>query len=225
MAEGVAHCRACNSIHRLADLIDQGPVEPTSFEPSPALSGVKVQETVTGEVIRVTARKLRSAILATIFSVFWCGLTSIFVIFAATALLGLPPGSSMQDAATGEPISADAAQGVLLFMIPFVLIGIGASLSTLYLWFGSVSVVLRNGQGVVKRGIGPLTWNKRFDPAAVESFSVVSTSLQFGSSNQTNYERVYAIKAETAGGGFRFGHTLSEERKYWLAGELRRRLC
>ena len=81
---------------------------------------------------------------------------------------------------------------------------------------GRVEVRVRQSEGSVRTGVGPLSWRKRFDAAGVKRVSVGLSSWETNGKKQQLIE----IEAES-GRKVRFGSLLREDRLAWLTASLR----
>jgi len=104
-----------------------------------------------------------------------------------------------------------------VFLTPFITIGlvmIGALLITV---MGRVEVRLRDEDGVVFLGCGPIGWRRRFNASDVRSISIGETTWR-----QNNQSKPVIVI--DCGRKLRFGATLPEDRRAWMAAALRKLL-
>lgn len=144
----VAFCRACETPTAISSLVSQvagsaafgampAPVVADLASPPP---GAWYRDD--GTTVRVGAT-LRSggAWFFLIFGSVWLFITTVVI---GGALLSSGPGNSFP----------------FLFMIPFLLVGLGTETFGVVLLVGAAEVTLRGGEGLVRVGAGPLSWTR-----------------------------------------------------------------
>lgn len=227
MGEGVGLCRGCNGLWRLGEL---------AREPEEALSdqAAKLQGTPGGcsirddgqeTVIRATCRGPMGCFFLA-FATFWNSITMVFVTIAGGALythvIGPLPGwfptfgsSGSKKGMSPQSMSLGAAIGLCVFLIPFVAVGLGTMIAALMGLLGRTEVRLREGRGRAFTGIGPIGWGRSFDATLVRQVRVLK------SRSETNGREGRHIVIE-ADQRVELGGMLSEPRRRWMAGVLRK---
>lgn len=104
---------------------------------------------------------------------------------------------------------------ILLFMIPFVLVGIGTGTAAILGIFGRNEITLRPHGGTVFTGVGPIGYRRRFDPSRVRSVRITNS----GSSTNGRPNKHIKLEADL---DITFGVLLNPGRMRWLAGALRK---
>lgn len=214
----IAHCPSCNQIHRLSELVNPDAARDSEILLDTAPRGTTIRDEGSETIIEASLRSMGQTAFFCFFSGFWNLITSVFVTLAVTRLLNLPPGNTVTEEGTNEPMSVGMAWFMLLFMTPFILVGIttaGIALTTL---FGNIRVRFSALDASVATGVGPLRWTRRFDPASVDSIRETTSKFQ---TNERSHQQITL----TAGSKkISFGAMLSDSRRNWLAAVLRQRL-
>lgn len=218
ISEGVALCGACGQLSRLAEVAaHKRPTQELLEDPPP---GCRVTEWGHRTTLTATLRSAGGMLGALAAALFWNGITSVFVAAAARGwyehLVGPAP-----DWFPAPPMDDLNSLGALLFMTlfltPFVLVGVGMVVAVLLCAVGRVEVQLGGHRGVVRSGVGPVTWNQRFDPERVREVSIGWTRWQQNDQSQ----ELIVIHADRR---VKFGSMLTEERRDWLRAALLDRL-
>lgn len=235
VSEGVALCRRCGLLSRLADLAASGGERPSGSSKDQAEArkaaalaqgepprGCAIRDFGDRVVLRASARSLAGAAGLAFFAIFWNGIVSIFLAIMIASFLhhagvALPAwfptpfgsGSGNQNMPLGMTIF------MALFLTPFVLVGvtvIGALLVTIA---GRVEVRLRGPDGVVFTGVGPFGWRRRFDADSVEAVLLTDADVE------ENGKKKRAIAIETSKKTIKFASLLPDQRRLWLGGVLK----
>jgi hypothetical protein len=223
VANDVAYCRACNVSHQLSALT-QGTELATTVDLNQPPAGAWYTNDGTGSVIGATHRSLGTAIGALAFGLFWNGIVSVFVLVALAGTLRhlgitLPhwfPAPNMN----GSPMSVGMTIFLWIFLTPFIVIGlvmIGVFVSCLA---GRTEVRIRNAEGVVFAGIGSLGYRRRFDASAVKDVRI--DDKQWRDSDGGRQHKTYIIIETRECKLVKFGSMLTEERRKFLAGAVRK---
>jgi hypothetical protein len=211
----IAHCKACNTIHKLSELtVELEFTEALADGPPP---GARSRETIDGWEVACSMRSIPGAIGLGFATIFWNSIVSVFLVIVISRLLNLPPGSQMKEEGTGQPMSIAMAWFMMLFLTPFILVGAGLICGFLCMVLGRTVVRKSVDRGSVWIGIGFLGWSRRFDPSWVTSVTV--EHKPGGSESKPTDSIVIHWKHK-----LKFGSSLSDERRTWMAAELRRRL-
>jgi len=217
VANDLAHCAACNVVHKLSDLIGNDVTLDDDILRDDPPTGVSIRHAPGGRVISAPLGSIGAALGMTAVTAFWNGITWFFV---GTALVSRSGGQGGGNAAAGG-----MDWFVLLFMVPFVLIGLATAVSALSMWFGRIGIVF-NGDGVaIRSGIGPFKTTKRFAASQVKSVRIEEVERTHrGRHGRVRTRTVRRIRIETVSDSHRFGSTLSEKRRRWLVAALRTEL-
>jgi hypothetical protein len=225
VANDVAYCRECNLSHKLSALTSGAELELNLDLRSPP-KGVWVRSGGLDTVIGATHRSLGAAIAMLCFGLFWNGIVSVFVLLAVSATLhhldiAVPewfPAPKMN----GGDMGVGMTIFLWIFLTPFIAIGlffIGSFLSCL---LGRTEVRLRASQGAVFTGIGTFGYTRRFNTTQVNEVRIDDRQWRDSDGDR---RRNVAIIIETSGGKpIKFGSMLSDERRQFVAGALRRLL-
>ncbi len=214
-----ALCRACGTMHTYASLVHgvETPLAPLETTEPP--SGASFRDLGDRYIACATTRSAALAGFMLFFTAFWNSITWVFVAIAITGLLGalnvsLPPWWP------APPMSGPSGMGLgmsifmLLFMTPFVLIGLLTLALALMGIAGRCEVEIRGAEGRVRTGVGPLRWTRRFDAGAVRSVSIERA----GSTTNGKPDRHIVLEGERS---VSFGTMLTPVRRRWMAAMLR----
>jgi hypothetical protein len=226
IGQGVALCRSCGTLSRLADVVDQSAGGQVSITSPP--SGCDYEDQIGGGVIISAAhRAIGSALGVLVFCLFWNGIVSIFVLFAIagvyTHFFGpLPawfpvPRGSGHKGGPGPDMPWGTTLFLCIFLIPFVTIGLAYIFIFLTLLLGRVKVIVEGDDGRIRTGFGPFKWTRRFDASAVTRVTAGQTKYMVN--NQTR--PLIILEADRT---IKFGSMLPNERREWMLGALRMRL-
>lgn len=218
ITEGVALCRGCGVLTKLADLAEQGiPSESTLTDPP---DGCEAREGVDGLELRISHRSLGAAAGLLFFCVFWNGIVSVFVLIAFAGLYTnlFGPLPAWFPAPTTNQSSGSMSLGMSLFLCvfltPFVLVGLTVFVSLLFALAGSTVVSIGAAGGRISSGVGPLRWTRRFEPASVERVVIGLSKYE------VNGNKKPLIELRTNAKPIRFGSGLDEEKLKWLCAAL-----
>lgn len=179
--------------------------------------------------VGATMRSVGGALALLAFSLFWNGIVSVFVSLAIAGTiqqLGFTvpawfPSPTMKGSGIHNGImSLGMVVFMWIFLTPFIVIGcamIGGFLSCL---FGRVEVTVRDAAGTVFTGIGAIGFRQRFDASAVTGVRIVEKVSVDSESGRTKSTRI-VIDADRP---VKFGSTMKDERRWFIAGALRKAL-
>lgn len=191
MAADMALCRACNKVSRFSELVqEKRDEEILDFVPR----RMNVAKTLKG--LEVTYRKRKGeGFFLLLFTVFWNAVTG-FALF-----------SEMREM-TYESLP------VLLFLIPFVLIGVGTFAGALYALFGRMTLTLTPGRGELFRGVGKLGRRQHFLLAKDSHISIEASNME---RNDKTLDKI--VVQQPGGKPFEFGTGIAEAeaREYVVA--------
>lgn len=221
----VAYCRTCNLAQKLSDLV-HGSDLVTDLDVHRPPAGAWYSDDGRGTIIGATHRSLGTALGALAIALFWNGIVSIFVLLAIASTLShlhfpLPdwfPAPKMN----GGPMSVGMTIFLWIFLTPFILIGlamIGAFLSGIG---GRTEVTINRLQSSVFTGIGSLGYRRKFDPSTVKDVRV--DEKQWRDSDGDRQRRTAIVVETKAGKRMKLGTMLTDERRKFVAGALRKAL-
>ncbi len=194
--------------------------------------GVWRRATLRGVEIGATIRHLPTAAFFLVFALIWNGVTWFMLYAVLTQLLlpaaGGPAGGPVGGQGGGQ--SGNQVGGVvfgivmLVFLTPFVLIGLGAAGAIALSLFGSLRVFVEPSEVRVSIGVGPVRRTRRFDPARAVGIGEGESDVEVDNRARTD------IVVDLVGGGggngesgseFRFGASLRGPRRVWVREALR----
>lgn len=232
--QGAALCRNCGAVTPLIELANaasagSGSATPASPTPifimgehhsdppavDPPPSGCTLETGPMGQIIlAASARSLPMALFMGFFSLIWNGVVSVFLVVTSASLLhhsGLAP-ASMQGSLPELPLAMAIA--MIVFLIPFVLIGIFVLGLCFMALGGRVQVTIDKDAGEIFTGVGPLGWRQRFNAIAVTSVRL------YHAAPARNGQNSHAVEINGAR-RIRFGSMLSAQRAAWLCAATR----
>lgn len=218
----IAFCRACNLAHKLSSIAHGSGIDPTvDVEKPPA--GTWKRSTGMGTLIGASHRSIAGAIGTFFFAAFWNGIVSIFVALAVASTLSLlgvrPPNWLPAPMSKGSPIGVGFTVFLWLFLTPFILIGlamIGAFFSCLA---GKTEVRIRDWQGEIFTGVGPIGRTRKFKTEAVKDIRIEDKDWR---DNDGDRRRNTNIVIEmTEGKPIKFASSLPDDRRQFLAAAMR----
>jgi len=151
--------------------------------------------------------------------VFWNGIVAVFMFIAygsLLAMLGIIPKGSLP-LVNGVPPTWGMTIFLLLFLIPFELVGLVLLLAFLHAVFGRVRVKIAGDEGTVFSGIGPFGIRRRFRLADVRRIRERTKTVR-GSDGDSHKKTEIEIEGDTT---LRFGSGLPDKRRRWLCATLR----
>ncbi|MFA6045765.1 MAG: hypothetical protein WC718_12345 [Phycisphaerales bacterium] len=220
MAEGVAMCRGCNVLVRLADILkagdDQALRDAAKGEPP---DGAFASDDGAEMVVSASCRSVGGALGLLAVSLFWNGIVSVFVFFAIAGTVqqvfgNVPSWLSMPG--NQPPMTLGMVVFLWLFLTPFILIG-GAMMAGFFmcLW-GRVEVRLRGDEGTIFSGIGPVGRTKRFNAGGVKHVAIENKQWRDSDGDRHSKTQI-VLEAEEP---LRFGSMLPDNRRRFMAGML-----
>ena len=235
LSEGVALCPSCGSLTRLSDLVGAnqndnsrlgrtisdgsviGNVAGCDWRDMP--SGCKVSGYHSDATLTASARSWGGAMGMLFFTLFWNGITSIFVVIMLAGFykhMGgtIPAWAKDSPLDVGNDMSLGMCFFLLLFLTPFMLVGAITFIIMLVTLLGDVKVRVRGDQASASTGIGPLRWTTRFKASEVRDVHIGQTKWQ----QNNRHKPLIVIEAST---DIRFGSVLSERRMRWLGSASR----
>ena len=223
VAADVALCRECNVTHKLSALAHGSGIDPNLDLGRPP-KGAWLRASGLGTVIGATHRSLGGAVATLAFAAFWNGVVSIFVALALAstlAHLGMArPAWFPAPVMNGGAIGAGMTIFLWVFLTPFILIGlamIGAFLSCLA---GRTEVRIRDFHAEKFSGIGALGSRRKFRADGVKDVRIEDKRWRDSDGDRRRSTEIIIEMAE--GKPVKFGSSLSEERRQFVAAALRK---
>lgn len=223
VAKDVAYCRICNLACQLSAVTDASELS-SGVDLSRPPAGAWQQAEGMDTIIGASSRSLGTAVGALAVSLFWNGITGLFVLLAVAGTLHnmgivLPawfPAPPMKQ----QPMSVGINIFLWLFLTPFILIGMAMLGAFLMAAAGRTELSIGRSEASVFTGVGPIGYRRRFDPQTVTDVRIDQRRWQTdGGQPQT------CIVIESASGKqVRCGALLPEERKRFVAAALRNAL-
>ena len=223
VAQDVAYCRGCNLSYRLSELT-AGQENFANLDLQRPPPGAWYSSGGGGTVVGATNRSLGVALGALFIAVFWNGIVSVFMAIAIAATLNnlhLPvPAWFPAPKMSGENgmMGAGMTLFLWLFLTPFIFIGLTVVATALTSLFGRTEARLENTRGRVFTGVGPVGWKRNFEVAQVKDVSIERKHNHEGRDS-------FSILVETREGKqIKFGSLLTNERRQFMVGALRKTL-
>ncbi len=187
VATDVALCRSCGQASRFSDLVKLEEEEQVNLDEIP--KRVQVQKTMRG--LEVSCKTRQAAVWFFIFfAVFWNGIVGIFVTQVISGFF-----------------SADGPDwGLALFLIPFVLLGLGVIATVIYMLFGGMRLTLNPGKGELFYGVGEIGRRKSFVLSKKTRIEIRMSSIN---QNGRNLEEIAVEQPE--GKPLKFGAMLDDD--------------
>ncbi len=224
VAEGVAFCRACGSLSRLADILADAETraETGLVDLGDPPAGCVFKDD--GDVTRVIARcRSTGSVIGSLFICgFWNGIVSVFVVIALAGTIhqiygSVPSWFPQPSGSNGSSGMFNSVGGLLfmwLFLTPFILVGAALLGWFLTAAFGRCEVQLQGQRGTVFTGVGPIGWRRRFDTERI-------TTVQMGKTTWTENDEHQPCLLMEADSTIRFASMMSRTRRAWMLGALR----
>lgn len=222
VANDIAFCRNCNLSCSLSGMTLGTPInENVDFNSPPA--GCWFRQEPDATIIGSTHRSLGQALPLLFFCLFWNGIVSVFVGFAAASTLhhlglALPKSFPLFK---GDSIPLPMTIFLWLFLTPFIAIGLlllGTFLSSLG---GQTELRIASGDAVLFSGIGPLGFRKRFLASDVRDVRIEDKRWR---DSDGNSRRNTQIIIETGAKPIKFGSLLTPERRQFVAAAAKKEL-
>jgi hypothetical protein len=225
VASDIAYCRTCNVSYKLSALT-LGAALDSNLDLHNPPPGAWYRNDGMQTVIGATHRSLGTAIGALLFGLFWNGIVSIFVLVATAGTIRnlhipLPdwfPAPNMN----GSPMGVGMTLFLWIFLIPFILVGlamIGVFLSSIA---GRTEVRVSNTEAVVFTGIGTLGYRRRFSPSSAQNVRIDDQTWR--DSDGARQRKACIDLDRREGKPLKFASMLTDERRKFMAGALRRTL-
>ncbi len=220
-----AYCRACGTLTQLSALAAGEPSPLEKVDPGHPPAGCRsdydgMQQTVVAR----SGAGCGTLLGLLVFCVFWNGITGVFVlvVIASTLqLMGVAQPAWLPAPTMDEPDGMGLGMTLFmwLFLLPFIAVGLSMLGSLLVAMAGRVAVRYTAMEGTVFVGVGPAGWRRRFDPRRVTGVGLGKTGWE-----KNGQKQPVVVMTLDGGKKLRFGSLLADERRAWLAAELRRLL-
>ena len=220
MVQGVAFCRACNKLWKVSDLaVDAallGTMEAGADFNAPPAGCAHRDDGVTQEAV-APMRSLGAGLSLLFFAVLW---NSILAVIFVVGWIGRGNATATSDSPMTEvDTSGGTAAGgeaiPVLFLTPFLLVGIGVALGAAVMLLGRTTLSRRGDEAWARSGLGPIAWTQRFKASAVRSIQLGLTTWQQNGRSLP----VVVIEADRT---VRLGAQLKNERRAWLMAAAQR---
>ena len=222
VANDIAFCRKCNLSHRLSALTLGTAVDENVDVNQPPAGTWFLREGNT-VVIGSTHRSLGQAFAVLFACLFWNGIVSVFVCFAAASTLrhlGVPMPQWFP-ALKGSVMPVGMTLFLWLFLTPFIVIGMVLAATFLSCLGGRTELRIEDGQGILFTGIGAFGFRKRFSTSDVRDVRIEDKRWR---DSDGDSRRKTQIVIEMAGKPINFGSMLTDERRRFVAGAVKREL-
>lgn len=217
MAQGVALCRVCGDLKMLSEVMSVPVMDPADASQPPA--GCRVEDWGSGVRYEASCRSIPLAVFFGVFATFWNGViwTMVVAVLSGNAILRSGSSGPSSPAPSGPPASGQDIVFQCLFMIPFVLAGLGVAFGFILAAFGKVRVTIDGNNGRVRTGVGLLSWTRSFEVSNVKAVTFGQTAYVVNN----RHKPLIVIEAAKT---LQFGSGLSDRRRKWLAAMLAERL-
>lgn len=237
----VAFCRTCSKAHVLSAVAGAPAAPPIVVFANPEQErlsrlvaevdttqppdGAWVRDNGVETEVGASLRTIGGAIVMLGISLFWNGIVSVFVLLAIAGSLhlmgvGLPswfPAPIMKGSG-GTAMPLGMVLFLWVFLTPFILIGLVLIATFLTALAGHVKVTIRDDQGRVFTGIGSIGWTRKFDASQVKRVDILDSVHTTVNEKPVNRGEI-VIDADKS---IKFGASLKEPRKVFVAGALRK---
>jgi hypothetical protein len=176
-------------------------------------------------VLGATHRSLGQAFGLLFFALFWTGIGSVFVSFAISSTLqhlgvSLPGWLPALFSKPGHtPLGLTLF--LWLFLTPFIGVGLLLVCSFFSCLAGRTEIRLQGGEGVVFSGVGPVSFRQRFATSSVRDIRIEDRRWR---DRDGDARRSAQIIIETDQKPIKFGSMLTQERRRFLAGAVKKEL-
>lgn len=204
MAKDLALCRVCNEAFAVSDAVGVAEFGDVDFSDPPR--GIQISDLGNRLTLTSTARS-GIAWFFVVFALFWNSIVSVFL---AVGIAGAIKGEDSFDG----PFPGF----IFVFLIPFVLVGVGMAGAALFTLCGAVRVTLDRDVLTVFTGVAGIGRTKTADWREVTAVRIVDSGAR------QNDTPMMAVEVDGPS-PIRFGTLLSEERRNFLAATLHRMLA
>lgn len=133
-------------------------------------SGLRERRGFNGVTASVSTRNIPVAIFMTIFTTFWNSMLSIFLVGPWL------PGATSEGGGPAPKFGVNPF--MTLFLIPFILCGIGTLVYAIMSWIGRYSVTVAGTRVQTFYGVGPIGYRRRFDATLIQKVTIERTGIE-----------------------------------------------
>jgi len=222
VANDIAFCRTCNLSHRLSTLTSGTTVD-ENVDVSRPPAGTWFRRDGDGVVVGSTLRSVGQAVGLLFFCLFWNGIVSVFVSIAVASSLhhlglSLPRWVPMLK---GSVLPVGMTIFLWVFLTPFIAVGLVLFVTFLSSLAGRSELRIQAGAGSLFTGVGPLGFRKRFSASEVREVRIEERRWR---DSDGDSRRKMQIVIETTGNPVSFGSMLTQERRRFVAGAIKKEL-
>lgn len=184
-------------------------------DPTSAPSGAWFRDDGVMMEVGASTRSVGLGVVMLLLGAFWCSITGAFVVVSIVAILqgvGVVGGASSGSASLGTGVF------MLLFSIPFVLVGCWMLYTSLMSFGGRVVVTLRGDDLAVFTGVGSMGRTRRVAASMIERVEEHISVRR--SKNGTTTTRSILL-AVPVGKGVKFGGMLADARRQFMLAILK----
>jgi hypothetical protein len=184
--ERIAYCRSCNLSHQLSALASGALVDP-DVDLSRPPAGTWFRRDAVSAVLGATHRSPGQAFGLLLFTLFWNGIVSVFILLALGSTLqhigiGIPAWFP-SPASHGKMIPLGMTIFLWLFLTPFIAIGLAMLFTFLSCLAGRTELRVEGNQVSLFTGIGPVGLRKRFSASEVQDVRIEQKRWQSSEGN------------------------------------------
>ena len=192
VAQGVCYCEPCNAVYNLSAFLSDESAMPLVQKPAASKVESFYDGNAAGYILPKGNRGLGFFML--FFALFWNGITWTIAI----ASFG------------------DGETSTMLFMIPFVLIGLGTAAAALFFLFGQTSILLDTETVRVSRDLFGKSFTRKRSTRDM-------TKVYKGEIYRQNERPMYGVCIDFKdAGSLKFGSHLSDAERDWMISEIDR---
>lgn len=214
VTQGIAHCPSCGALWRLLDLASQdAAAAPHGLDPSTSPAGCRMSTDGDALVLSASTRSFGGFCGALAICLFWNFIVGTFFLLVIDGFMraaGMQPPPWLP----GKPSTFTSAWGplfVLLFITPHLCIGMMFIWNVMLKAAGECRVSIRNDDGRVFTGVGPLGRTRRFTASEVTAVHIHA---------KKDDESVSTVVAIAAHKLIKFGSDLAPIRQLWMQSQL-----
>ncbi len=208
--DGTADCPSCGQVSRLSEVVSMRRSHSEVLKRLP--KGCSVQDLGDRIAIVVSLQSLRNTLASIGIALFWNGIVSVFLLSEVGSLyqhfIG-PLPAWFPSIAKGEKMHLGMTLGILLFLLPFIAIGIFLLGGILMSIGGKIQIEIAQTMANIRIGLGPFQWKDAFDPSQVKDVRLEESAPD----SDESYTKRIAIDADKV---IRFGSQLEDDRSEWL---------
>jgi hypothetical protein len=225
VVKDIAYCRVCNLSHELSGLMAGVEID-TNLDVSRPPAGTWFRREGIVTVTGASHRSLGQALGLLFFCLFWNGIVSVFVLLAAASTLRhmgvVLPASFPAPTSKGAFLPVGMTIFLWIFLTPFIAIGLAMIAAFLSSLVGQTELRVQGGDAALFTGFGPVGLRKHFKVSDVKSVRI--EDKRWRDSDGDSRRNTHIIIEKQDGKPLKFGSMLSEERRKFLAGAVRKTL-